>query len=274
MADGDTRAMLRFLGDTPGEALYHTSMPERSRLDEDVREVAIHDARMISASIEREGFALHPHPLPAIDFMDEAQRNGPYLAAVQTRIAAALGADRVICDLSVMRLPGGATTQIPLMHVHSDFTAETARMLMADSRDRAIEDPAQADADHARIMATRWSRTLCIHAWRVLSPPPHDRPLAVCDVRSVAPEDVRAGEFIEDYGENGTYRAELRLLRHAPKQAWWSYRDMVPDELLLFLGHDYAGRDGCFHAAFHDPACPPGTPGRASIETRTFAFFA
>jgi len=274
MAGGDVTAMLRFLGDQAESPLYHTSRPEASRLAADVRAVTIRDARALAPSLDREGFELHVHRLPDIDFRDEAARNGAYLAGVQDIIRAATGADRVICDLSVLRLPGGATTQVPLLHVHSDFTAETARMLMADSRDRSIADPEAAAADHARIMAGGWSRILCIHAWRVLSPPPHDTPLAVCDLRSVDAGDVRLGEFIEDYGEHGVYRAPLRLLRHAPGQAWWSFRDMVPDELLLFLGHDSAGRDGCFHAAFHDPLCPPNVRGRASVETRTFAFFA
>lgn len=266
-------ATLRFLGEQSEKPLFHTSRPEESRLAEDLREVPIRNARTIAASIEREGFELHADPLPPIDYMDEAQCNSVYLAAVQRRIASALGADRVLCDLPVLRLPGGQSTQTPLLLVHADFTAESARTLMADARDGSIDDPAEADADHARVMAKDWSRIMSIHAWRVLSQPPHDTPLAVCDVRSVSPEDVRFGDFIEDYVQYGTYSAELRLIRYAPEQRWWSYPDMVPDELLLFLGHDYAGREGCFHGAYRDPRCPAGVPGRASIETRTFAFF-
>lgn len=197
MADGDVRAVLRFLGDQADAPLYHTSRPDQSQLAVDARAVLIRDARAIAPSLWQEGFQLHAQTLPAIDFMDDAARNGAYLVALQDMIRGVTGADRVIADLTVMRLPGGRTTQVPLLHVHSDFTAETARLLMADSRDRAIVDPAAADADHAAIMARDWSRIVCIHAWRVLSAPPHDKPLAVCDVRSVAEGDVQQGEFIE-----------------------------------------------------------------------------
>jgi hypothetical protein len=257
MTYGTASATLRFLGKQSEKPLFHTSRPEESRLTADPRVVPIGNAREIDASIAQEGFQLVADSLPALDYTDEPQCNGPYLAAVQRCIARTLGADRVLCDLPVLRLPGGASTQTPLLLVHADFTAESARALMAD----------------ARVMAKNWSRIMAVHAWRVLSLPPHDTPLALCDVRSVSSDDVRLGDFIEDYVQYGTYSAELRLLRHAPGQLWWNYPDMIPDELLLFLGHDYAGRDGCFHGAYRDLNCPPGVPGRASIETRTFAFF-
>ena len=60
-----------------------------------------------------------------------------------------------------------------------------------------------------------------------------------------------------------------------PAHRWHYFRDMRPDEVLVFKAHDTdprrAGRVP--HTAFTDPTCPPGTPTRASVEMRGLAFF-
>ncbi len=60
-----------------------------------------------------------------------------------------------------------------------------------------------------------------------------------------------------------------------PAHHWHYFRDMTPDQVLIFKAHDTdpdrAGRVP--HTAFTDPTCPPGTPTRASVEIRGLALF-
>jgi hypothetical protein len=116
---------------------------------------------------------------------------------------------------------------------------------------------------------------LAINAWRPITDPPHDLPLAVCAKNSIAVEDLRIADFREELSADWIYNGELLLCRHNPAHRWYQFSDMRQDELLLFVEHDFAdpGHPPVMHSAFADPRCPPGTAGRASVEVRTFAFF-
>ena len=68
---------------------------------------------------------------------------------------------------------------------------------------------------------------------------------------------------------------EAYLLMHNPAHRWLYYRDMRPDELLIFRGYgnEPTWRAGVPHSAFDDPSCPPGAPPRVSIEARVYAIY-
>ena len=105
--------------------------------------------------------------------------------------------------------------------------------------------------------------------------PPHDVPLAVCKTGSLADTDIQVSDFIEEIEGSPPYQGELSLCRYNSAHEWFCVSDMTPDEVLLFIGYDYSnpGKCGAMHSAFRDPSCPPGAPGRASVEVRMFAFF-
>merc|ERR1712050_154387 len=95
-------------------------------------------------------------------------------------------------------------------------------------------------------------------------------PLAVCDTRSVPPEDRFLYKlfFPDRTGENYS-------LKYNEQHKWVYYPHMVKDECLIFKVYDKQ-EDGprfCFHTAFDDPLTTSSSPARQSIEIRSIAFF-
>jgi hypothetical protein len=65
------------------------------------------------------------------------------------------------------------------------------------------------------------------------------------------------------------------MCRYNPEHRWFYYSAMRADEVLVFKGYDFdpESPSRLFHTAFDDPSAPVGTPPRASVEARAFAFF-
>lgn len=277
-------ATFNYLGPQEGKPLYHTSDPSRSRMNIEGHLCAVRDARALGATtLEREGFTLVNQVLPALDYKDPNALDGPYLRGMQMLIKQALGADRVICDTPIVRVPGPDAFQKPATRVHTDFTPGSARQLLEECWDQELSRE-EGLAETRKLLAQsldasgkdkRYSRVLGVNVWRPISQPPHDFPLAVCLRDSLREEDVRVADFIEEQKEGYAYTGELSLCAHSPRHEWYCYKDMSPDEVMLFLGFDFSepGRTGTMHSAFRDPTCPPNVPGRSSVEVRVYAFF-
>jgi hypothetical protein len=93
-------------------------------------------------------------------------------------------------------------------------------------------------------------------------------PLAGCDSRSIAPNDLIAT------AEN--LKHEVYMLRYNPQHRWFYFPNMMRNETILIKGFD-SMRDGrarfTAHAAFDDPSTPSGAAPRESIEARAMLFF-
>jgi len=278
-------AQMNYLGEQAERPFFHTTHRDRSRIVLDPRNVTITDARGATGlSFANEGFMLVPDPLPASwDLRDQPLRDGDYLVHLRDRIKAATGAARVVSDICIIRLPDPDSFQVPVLNVHADFTDASARNLLIESWDQGLDKP-EAAADLARLMAAsidappgkaRYQRVLAINAWRPITDPPHDLPLAVCAKNSITAEDLRVADFREELSADWIIDDELLLCRPNPAHRWYQFSDMRQDELLLFIVHDFSdpAHPPVMHSAFVDPRCPPGAIGRASVEVRTFAFF-
>jgi hypothetical protein len=102
-----------------------------------------------------------------------------------------------------------------------------------------------------------------------------DTPLAVCDGRTVARADLVEADGVYDYGPEPWTLSEAYIVRFNPRHRWLYWRDMAPDELMIFRAYNW-GPDftpGLPHSAFHDPSVPEDAPPRISIEARAFAVF-
>ena len=123
--------------------------------------------------------------------------------------------------------------------------------------------------------------------WRNITDAPVSvHPLALCDGRSVNPNDLVVFEihYQDRIGEN--YFAKYRSAHR-----WYYYPKMTREEALLIKQWDSAGtlaRSGgassdasvagapctfSFHSAFDDPAAPPDAPDRWSIEVRCMVIY-
>ena len=102
-------------------------------------------------------------------------------------------------------------------------------------------------------------------------------PLAVCDMRSVKPEDIVFGD-----GQNtGNIRQYTKVvdqrLIHGPHQRWYYFPDMTADEVLLFRQYDTRQEAlnlrTVFHTAVPDPTSHADAPMRYTIEVRMQAIY-
>ena len=267
-------AGINYIGPMDERPRFHAQDHRRDNLRYDSHVMPIHDARRFERppSLDREGLTLCAHASAVQDFHDPDEVKRVYFAEIERLVLELTGAARVVM------LPGGGFVRFaersprfgtgmntqPARFPHIDFTRNTAPGL-ADSifgTDPVALGPGQ--------------RLEGFNIWRVLTPPPQNVPLAVCDRRTVAPEDLVRADGIYDEGEPETWPvSEAYLLRHNPAHRWVWFRDMQPDEALVFRAYDNAAveRPATPHSAFDDPDCPPDAPGRESIEARAFAVF-
>ncbi|RWA10866.1 hypothetical protein EKO27_g4236 [Xylaria grammica] len=112
-----------------------------------------------------------------------------------------------------------------------------------------------------------------INVWRPLNRIVEDCPIAICDPRTVDPDDLVAADRVTP-----DFAVELYYLKYNANQRWYWLRHQSPDELMVFVNYDSRCRMDtshwmtCPHAAFSDPDCPEGRPQRESIELRLVVF--
>lgn len=116
-----------------------------------------------------------------------------------------------------------------------------------------------------------------INVWRTVdrARPIDVMPLAVCDARTVDPDDIVYADLLR-LPKPPTKFVDCRLI-HDPEQRWYYFPRMTPNEALLFRQYDTrreeAHRRVTFHTAFADPTTPRGARRRVSVEARVLAVF-
>jgi hypothetical protein len=233
------------------------------------RAVEIEDARYRATppTLDIEGFRLYPHKSAVRDFRDRSEVERVHGEEIRELLLAVSGADHVnVTGTGILRFgersreSGAHNNSRPARFVHVDVSDATASSFYARSR-----------PDNGR----RVSRCAQYNVWRVITQPPQDVPLAVCDARSLAAEDLIAADAIFDHNGAVAFSFEALLIRHNPRQRWVFYSNMRPEEALIFKTHDAdPSRAHCVpHGAFDNPACPADVPPRASIEMRGTAYW-
>lgn len=95
--------------------------------------------------------------------------------------------------------------------------------------------------------------------------------MALCDARSVAPNDLIT---VERHAKDRI--GEVQQVIRNDQHRWYYFPLMQASEALLIKTFDSA-QDGrarfSVHTAFEDPGAPAGASPRESIETRAFLFF-
>jgi hypothetical protein len=142
--------------------------------------------------------------------------------------------------------------------VHNDYTERSGPQRV---RDLLSEEEAEA-----RLR----SRFAVINVWKPIRGPVLQAPLAVCDARSLRPEDLVPTDL--------KYRdrtGEVYSITFSPDHRWFYFSQMRAEEAMLIKCFDSDGGRARFsaHTAFDDPTSPAEAPARESIEVRTLAFF-
>jgi hypothetical protein len=232
---------------------------------------AIANARLQTPppSLDREGFELVRHRSAVADFKDAEEVARVHAPEIVRLVQERTGAEEVvITGQGVLRfaerspLSGKSFNSLPARFAHIDVSAKTAHAFALNA----------LGGDEARL--AQYRRFALYNVWRAISRPPQDTPLAVCDARSVEPDDLVCADAIFDAPGN-EWSFEALVVRANPKHRWSFFADMTRDEAILFKTYDSdpgAPRQ-CPHVAFDDPDCPADAGPRASIEMRAIAYF-
>ncbi|MBV8399447.1 MAG: hypothetical protein JOZ17_12015 [Acetobacteraceae bacterium] len=248
---------------------FHANDETRDVLNVVPRAVPIEDARYrgTAPSLDGEGFRLYSHRSAVRDFRDPAEIERIHEQEIRELLAEVSGADQVVVTgPGILRFgersheSGAHNNSRPARFVHVDVSDAAATNFYARSR-----------PDNGRAVR----RSAQYNVWRVLTPPPQDVPLAVCDAQSLAADDFIAADAIFDHENAIMFSFEALLLRHNPNQRWVHYSNMRPDEVLVFKTNDTDRHAAhCVpHGAFDNPNCPASAPPRISLEMRGTAYW-
>jgi hypothetical protein len=222
--------------------------------------------------LEECGFALHTSPTAFADFYDEAAVQARYLPEVEATMHFLTGALAVVAFDHTLRSSargarGEAGVRLPAEQVHNDYTERSG-----PKRKREILEA----AGRMDLMDRHYA---FINLWRPIVGPVRDNPLAMCDVRSVHPDDFVVTE-IQHFGESDLatprHTGEIYSVFYRPSHRWFYVSEMQPEEVLLLKCYDSRldGRARFMpHTGFQNPACPEDFVPRESIEVRTVVVF-
>ncbi|MDJ0847257.1 MAG: CmcJ/NvfI family oxidoreductase [Myxococcota bacterium] len=229
----------------------------------DRQKLPVHDARIETPHLDREGFELVQLRTAAEDLSDESSIRGIYYPEVEGLVKGATGADRVVAFDHNLRAGGThargeSLGMAPVRFVHNDYTVDSGpqrvRDLMGDEAEALLQ-----------------SRFAVINVWKPISGPVEEAPLAVCSADS-----MELADFVPTSLEYPDRSGEVYSVIFQPRHRWYYYPRMQADEVLLLKCYDSDAARARFtaHSAFDDPASPPDPRPRESIEVRTLAFFA
>ncbi len=262
-----------YFGSAPEKPTFHANDHGLDNWRPDPHPVTFHDARTWSKppTLQREGFMIADHRTAVRDFADREEVRRTYGGELAELIRGLTGARKVFgFPIGHMRFSPrsdryktGHNSQ-PAHFPHVDCTMKTAHGLV----DSAFFGITKEELKPGEVLVG-------YNVWRVISEPPQDMPLAVCDARTVAPEDLVEADGVYDQGDQPWMRAEAYLVRHNPAHRWAYFKDMRPDEALVFrtYGNEPEWVAGVPHCAFQDPTCPPEAGPRISVESRAYAIF-
>lgn len=261
---------VNYIGAMSERPRYHANDASRDVLTLDARTIRIVDARTVTPAptLEREGITLVRHRSAVADFRDTAAVAAVHAAEIEGLIGELSQADRVVVSSpGVLRFGerspdcGRLNNSRPARFVHIDVSDETAA---------AFAERSRPDAQGRRLR-----RFAHYNVWRVLTPPPQDVPLAVCDARSVAAQDRVEADAVFDNPGAPEWSFVGLVVRYNPAHRWLYYSNMTRDEALVFKTHDTdpAHPSHVPHSAFDDPSCPANVTPRSSIEMRAIAYW-
>lgn len=253
-----------------GDKYYYEIAPPESEGRTIGRGTAKHDVTVFDGrtwpepiTLDVHGFELRQHALPPIDFLDDASVKRIYYPAMADLAQRVTGASRIhIFDHTVRHgdpdVRQAKGLKPPARGVHNDYTHWSAR--------KRVHDLLPDEADE--LLGRRFA---IVQAWRPIGRPIESDPVAIADARTVTPDDLVPVPRTAPGRIGETWRG-----LYSPRQRFFYYPLMAPDEVLLFKVYDSA-TDGparyTFHTAFELPDADPNAAPRHSCEMRLFAFF-
>ena len=265
-------AELNYLGPVTARPRYYAYEPgpndPPSVMPYEPHRMQIHDLRPVVGELDLDvqGFELVEQRTAVKDFWDDDEVRRVYYPEAEAFIKQHTGATRVfIFDHLQRRRVAGVKDRSrngprqPATRVHVDHTDR--------SGPQRVRDLLGAEAEELLR-----GRSQVINLWRpILNEPLRDAPLAVCDSRTVAMDDLVPSDLVYRERVGETYS-----VRYNPAHQWYYAPEMRRDEaLLLKIADTKKDISARFmpHTAFTDPTTPPDARPRQSIELRTLVFY-
>jgi hypothetical protein len=231
----------------------------------DPHKVTIHNGRPFADrfTLERDGFHFIRHDTEVADFFNEEEVRRVYYPEMEALVKAEIGASRIVVFDHTLRTADDderASRKIrePVSRVHNDYTEWSAPQRVRDLLPQEADD----------LLKRRFA---IVQVWRPIRNPVETFPLAICDARSLSPDDLVVSERRYPNRVGQTY-----AITYNPEHAWYWFPLMRRNEALVFKVYDSL-KDGrarwTAHTAFDDPTAPANARPRESIEIRTLAFF-
>jgi hypothetical protein len=268
-APATIEASVNYLLDTGDQPFTFTGGPGSTDIrtggTPDPHIVTLHNGRLVPDGfvLERNGFRFIDHDTRMRDFFDEDEIARIYYPEMEALIKRETGASRVVVFDHTLRTADDEMREAKkirevVRRVHNDYTEW--------SGPQRVRDLLGAEAE--ALLEKRFAVVQC---WRPIRHPVETFPLALCDARSMTPDDFIISERRYPNRVGQTY-----AVKYNPNHQWHWFPRMRRDEALVFKVFDSA-KDGrarwTAHTAFDDPTSPPGARPRESIEIRTLAFF-
>ena len=228
--------------------------------------VAIQDARLAADqfSLDRHGFILANHQTHVSDFYDRAELKATYYPEIEALVTSLVDGVRRVFTFDHTLRHGDESVQEarrvrePVNMVHNDYTdwsgPERVRDLLPDE-----------------VPTLSQGRFAIIQVWRPIQDVVRQHPLAICDARTIATDDLIAAERRHPNRIGETYH-----IAYNPDHRWFYVPEMQRNEALVFKTYESA-TDGrarfTAHTSFDDPNTPIDAPPRESIESRLLVFF-
>jgi len=269
----DVEATLVYTRKTDTRPVNYTYEPPpgvpRNSGETDARTVTVLDARRtFGLGLDRSGFELLRHQGSLGDwetFQDPEIVQAIDYPEVAATLAARTGASKVLIFDHTLRdtaaPPGRGALREPVRRVHDDQTFQSAP---------------QRVFKHLRLEEAAWRlqrRFAIINFWRPIGGRVQRAPLAVCDARTIAPEDLIPSDLVYPDWTGETY-----AFAFSPRHRWYWYPRQAPHEATLLKVFDSA-TDGrarlTAHTAFELPDMVDASvmPARRSVEMRALVFW-
>jgi len=251
--------------------------------------VTVRDGRAIADrfTLDRNGFQLFAHRSAVQDFFDKDEVDRVYPDEVAQAVKRFTGASAVATMGWMVRTSGDMSRfkRETVGYAHRGGVQPPAGEAHVDTAPDRADRVAQMNYEKAFPNGKGYSRFIYGSFWRAFSEPPQDVPLAVCDARSVRPDEGTTNTLfvVDKIPDEATMLGPMAnedtvpgasIFTYSPAHRWWYFSNMTRDEALLIKFHD-SDRSRAWrtpHTAFRDPSFPDAKP-RSSIEFRIVAYF-
>ena len=214
-------------------------------------------------TLDEHGFAIADYPTRLDDFENKQRIDEVYFPEIKNIAKEMTGADHVAVMGGQIRSSGqtGAIIQPPAAEAHVDFNEFSSQKIAKGLYEKTAPD------------GPGYDRFILFSLWRVLSDPPQDWPLALCEGKSVGDGDSLSNVKVdvdkipprEDWfkpiaGEEEMIAATIFF--HSPAHRWWYFPDMTKDEIVFikFYDSDHSGAWRTPHTAFDNSDRIGATP--------------